>query len=741
MLRLGYHDEAHAFFWWLMHASRLTQPRLQVLYRLDGSEHARERELTELAGYRGSRPVRIGNGARDQVQLDVYGAVLEAIWLYAQAVGRLDGDTGKEVARIADYVAKHWRDKDNGIWEVRAERAHYIQSKGLCWVALDRACELGASGSDPRPQRALAGGRRRAQGLGGRARLGRGAPEPTCARRTCASSTPACSRWPCSGTSGERIDATIAAVERELREGPYVYRYRGDDGLAGEEGAFLTCSFWLVDAYARTGRLDDANALMDELVGPRQRRRALLGGDRPADRRVPRQLPAGPDAPRADQRRGHDRRRRGRRQGARGMTLWGALAGGAVGTIVLTSGLRVAQELGVTRMDIPLLLGTIFTDRRGRASVIGYVIHFVNGLVFALAYYGVFRAVGHAGWLFGAALGLVHACLAAGALLTVLLPGGAPADGHALDGRGGDAAARGAGLPADELRPPDGDLDADRPHRLRRDRGRLRRRPRLGVLDLEPEARQPLLDRAVERFLVLLGGLLVERRGEVVAQPGEDLGAVLDELLVVAEALLGPVALGPVVGALGGVAGLQQLEVVAHEEVELPRDHLGEAAPAQHRPRLARPVSLLVRTWNVFHGNASPPERHGFLEQMIRLATEDRPDVLCLQELPVWSLKRLGDWSGMQVFGAIAARPLLRSVALGRLTTAIHQGLFRSALTGQANAILLQPELRAVAEDSIVLNPLAFRRRISRRAPPQPADAREVGQGAARLPGRPHRGA
>ena len=104
------------------------------------------------------------------------------------------------------------------------------------------------------------------------------------------------------------------------------------------------------------------------------------------------------------------------------MTLWGALVGGVVGTIVLTSGLRIAQELGVTRMDIPLLLGTIFTDRRDRASVIGYVIHFFNGLLFALAYYGVFRAVGHAGWLFGAALGIVHAALAGGALLTVLLP-------------------------------------------------------------------------------------------------------------------------------------------------------------------------------------------------------------------------------------------------------------------------------------------------------------------------------
>jgi hypothetical protein len=104
------------------------------------------------------------------------------------------------------------------------------------------------------------------------------------------------------------------------------------------------------------------------------------------------------------------------------VSLWGALVGGTIGTIVLTSGLRVAQELGVTRMDIPLLLGTIFTDERDRASAIGYVIHFVNGLLFALAYYGVFRAVGHAGWLFGAVLGVVHASLSGGILLTALLP-------------------------------------------------------------------------------------------------------------------------------------------------------------------------------------------------------------------------------------------------------------------------------------------------------------------------------
>jgi len=104
------------------------------------------------------------------------------------------------------------------------------------------------------------------------------------------------------------------------------------------------------------------------------------------------------------------------------MTLWGALVGGLVGTVVLTSGLRIAQELGWTRMDLPLLLGTIFTDNRSRASVLGYVLHFLNGLLFALVYYGIFRAVGHAGWIFGAALGVVHAAFSGGVLVTSLLP-------------------------------------------------------------------------------------------------------------------------------------------------------------------------------------------------------------------------------------------------------------------------------------------------------------------------------
>jgi endonuclease/exonuclease/phosphatase family metal-dependent hydrolase len=121
-------------------------------------------------------------------------------------------------------------------------------------------------------------------------------------------------------------------------------------------------------------------------------------------------------------------------------------------------------------------------------------------------------------------------------------------------------------------------------------------------------------------------------------------------------------------------------------------------------------LPLLVRTWNVFHGNAVPPERRGFLEQMVKLATEDHPDALCLQELPVWSLSRLEGWSGMQAFGAVASRPKVLSAELGKWITDLNHGFFRSAFTGQANAILLAPAFRPVAEDSIVLNPRSFRR-------------------------------
>ncbi len=268
LVRLGMDDEAHAFFWWLMHASRLTQPRLQILYRVDGDMHAREWEVPELVGYRGSAPVRIGNGAAGQVQLDVYGSVLESIWLYAQHVGHVDGETGKEVAKIADYVAEHWRDRDSGIWEVRSETAHFIQSKALCWVALNRAHALGEQGLIPdhcKLWRSEADEIRAfISAEGWDDERGSYIRAPGMHELDASLLTMAILGY--DDPESDRLRGTVDAIRRELGAGPFLYRYKGEDGVTGEEGAFLTCSFWLVDALARQGRLDDACFLMDELV-------------------------------------------------------------------------------------------------------------------------------------------------------------------------------------------------------------------------------------------------------------------------------------------------------------------------------------------------------------------------------------------------------------------------------------------------------------------------------------------
>jgi len=121
-------------------------------------------------------------------------------------------------------------------------------------------------------------------------------------------------------------------------------------------------------------------------------------------------------------------------------------------------------------------------------------------------------------------------------------------------------------------------------------------------------------------------------------------------------------------------------------------------------------VPLVVRTWNVFHGNTSPPRRRAFLREMVQLVTEDRPDIVCLQEVPVWALKQLAGWSEMQAIGVVAARPRLGSAELGRRLTELHHGLFRSAFTGQANAMLLAQNLRVGYERTLVVSRTGERR-------------------------------
>jgi GH15 family glucan-1,4-alpha-glucosidase len=268
LLQLGCPSEAEAFFWWLLHASQLTHPRLQVLYRLDGGERAPERSL-ELDGYRGSRPVRVGNDAAAQAQLDIYGDLLQAALVYAQAGGRLDRETGRRLAAIADLVCDIWRRPDSGIWEVRRPPAHFTHSKMMCWVALDRALRLADAGHLPRNHAS----RWRRESLAIREFI-----EAHCWSERLGSYT--------RQARGEELDAslllgvllsydapdpgrlatTVDALRRELGHGPLLSRYTGEDGLRGAEGAFLCCSFWLADALARIGRLDEATRLMEQLI-------------------------------------------------------------------------------------------------------------------------------------------------------------------------------------------------------------------------------------------------------------------------------------------------------------------------------------------------------------------------------------------------------------------------------------------------------------------------------------------
>jgi GH15 family glucan-1,4-alpha-glucosidase len=268
LLGLGCGVEAEAFFWWLMHASQITHPHLQVLYRLDGGAHAKERTLA-LDGYAGSRPVRIGNGAVEQRQLDIYGDLLQTAWLYAEAGYPIDREFADRLAATADLVAQIWAHPDAGIWEVRSEFEHFTQSKMMCWVALDRAIRLAKSGHLPS---------RHVDRWTAAAADVRAFIEERCWSAEKQSYTRAAgtedldasvllgARLGYLEVDDPRLSSTIGALLRELADGPYLYRYLSEDGLRGGEGAFLCCSFWLVEVLARTGRLSEATTLMDRLV-------------------------------------------------------------------------------------------------------------------------------------------------------------------------------------------------------------------------------------------------------------------------------------------------------------------------------------------------------------------------------------------------------------------------------------------------------------------------------------------
>jgi GH15 family glucan-1,4-alpha-glucosidase len=265
-MRLGFIEEAERFRQWT--EDRLAEldehAALRIMYALDGGEAREESSLDHLAGYARSQPVRIGNAARTQTQLDIYGELMDSLYL-ANKYGTASSHEGwRHVRRMIDHVSRHWRDADEGIWEIRDRPRHFLHSRLMCWVALDRAFRLATKRSLPGP-----------------------IVEWAAERDRIAEDIWANFRHPDHGyfvqtRGGTDLDAsllmmplvrfvsatdpvwlaTLDAIRDQLTDDGLVFRYRNADGLEGGEGAFTTCTFWYVECLARAGRLHEAREIM-----------------------------------------------------------------------------------------------------------------------------------------------------------------------------------------------------------------------------------------------------------------------------------------------------------------------------------------------------------------------------------------------------------------------------------------------------------------------------------------------
>lgn len=269
-LALGQPDLAHSFMHWLLHSNRLSRPRVKVLYTLYGKAPPKEREVRGVPGYRASLPVRIGNEARTQHQLDVYGWVVDAAWLMTKSGHELHPETWRAIRGMADFVVRHWEEPDAGIWEVRGRPAHYVHSKMMAWLCLDRALGIAAiRGVQSRRTRAWTKERDRIKHdvleRGFDAKIGSYVRSYGTRETDAALLILPVLEF---DDSPDRVIATIDEIRSELEvEGGLLYRYRrGADHMGGGEGAFLPCSFWLVQALARTGRRVEATTLFEQLL-------------------------------------------------------------------------------------------------------------------------------------------------------------------------------------------------------------------------------------------------------------------------------------------------------------------------------------------------------------------------------------------------------------------------------------------------------------------------------------------
>jgi GH15 family glucan-1,4-alpha-glucosidase len=264
---LGYTEEADAFKFWLERTGAGRPGDLQIMYGICGERGLPEAELAHLAGHRSSSPVRTGNGAVKQMQLDSYGQILEAAYLYGKAGGELTPDNWRFVSGLADIVCERWRAPDQGIWEMRDEPRHFVHSKLNCWIALDRAVRIAAAKGLDAPTERWAAERDEIRAF----LTERAAPDGWFHQAVDHPVPDAATLLvPASGflpAGDPLVSKTIATVREALESGGLVHRYRAADGLEGGEGAFLLCSFWLLDCLTFAGRIGEAQELLGTLLG------------------------------------------------------------------------------------------------------------------------------------------------------------------------------------------------------------------------------------------------------------------------------------------------------------------------------------------------------------------------------------------------------------------------------------------------------------------------------------------
>ncbi|GAC1571128.1 MAG: glycoside hydrolase family 15 protein [Candidatus Dormibacteria bacterium] len=267
-LQLGFHQEATDFMEWLGHLT--ISKGLKNLYSLDGHVPRDEEELDHLSGYRNSRPVRVNNGAADQLQLDVFGELLDSVYLFALNGGKISNALWSELVTIVNFAVQRWQEPDASLWEVRGETLNFVYSKAMCWAAVDRGIRLGTmlkKEVDP-------------EWLSARTRIHRAVMAKGYSKEIESFTQSFGSDQLDAGalrlvqlgflrTGDPRMRSTIDAVDDALSTGPLVYRYRTqdtNDGLSSPEGSFIICAFWLADALALVGELEKAERRFERLL-------------------------------------------------------------------------------------------------------------------------------------------------------------------------------------------------------------------------------------------------------------------------------------------------------------------------------------------------------------------------------------------------------------------------------------------------------------------------------------------